>query len=334
METGNFQRLPANQVMESLLNFFVYDIISVNIGGWQSTGDRMAWQSMDDDAHQYFRSSSHALRGADRPHIDRRELLQAAGGGIAAIAGIAAAAQKSVAEVGAARPASGAPRVVFVIHHNMILIDLLGPLTFFNIMRADVHLVAKSPESVLTDVRLPVTPTNTFRDAPMDADVLCLPGGLDGTTALIQDAESLEFLAQCGARAKYVTSVCTGALALGAAGLLKGYRATTHWTVRDILPLFGAIPSDERVVEDRNRITGGGVTAGIDFGLLIASRLQGDEAAQTYQLVLEYDPHPGFQSGNPHTAEPTIVEKVRSMRAPAVARARAVVQEDLRRRRG
>jgi cyclohexyl-isocyanide hydratase len=131
----------------------------------------------------------------------------------------------------------------------------------------------------------------------------------------MSDAETLAFLADRGSTAKYVTSVCSGSLLLGAAGLLKGYKATSHWAARDGLSAFGAIPTDARVVVDRNRITGGGVTAGIDFGLVILAKLRGEDAAKLTQLAMEYDPEPPFQAGSPKTAGPAIVEQAMSFMA-------------------
>ncbi len=125
----------------------------------------------------------------------------------------------------------------------------------------------------------------------------------------MNDAEGLAFLADRAATSKYITSVCSGSLLLAAAGLLKGYKATSHWAMRDSLSAFGAEPVEARVVVDRNRITGGGVTAGIDFGLVILAKLRGDDAAKLTQLAMEYDPEPPFDAGSPKTAGPAIVEQ-------------------------
>jgi cyclohexyl-isocyanide hydratase len=133
----------------------------------------------------------------------------------------------------------------------------------------------------------------------------------------LSDAEVLTLLADRASKSKYVTSVCTGSLLLGAAGLLKGYKATSHWAMRDALSAFGAEPVDARVVVDRNRITGGGVTAGIDFGPVLLAKLRGDEAAKLTQLAMEYDPEPPFQSGSPKTADSVIVQQVTSFMAAA-----------------
>jgi cyclohexyl-isocyanide hydratase len=139
-------------------------------------------------------------------------------------------------------------------------------------------------------------------ECPADLDVLFIPGGLEGSVAMMDEKELLDVLADRGSQARFVTSVCTGALVLGAAGLLRGYQATSHWYVRDLLGLLGATVATERVVVDRNRITGGGVTAGLDFGLELARRMRGEDTAQLIQLVLEYDPKLPLNAGSPEKA--------------------------------
>jgi cyclohexyl-isocyanide hydratase len=175
---------------------------------------------------------------------------------------------------------------------------------------ATLHMVWKTLDPVKTDAGFSIVPTTTFKDCPQ-LDVICVPGGA-GQIDLMNDAETLAFVARQGASAKYVTSVCTGSLVLGAAGLLKGYKSACHWTSRDLLTAFGAIPVAERVVRDRNRLSGGGVTAGIDFGLTLLAELAGEEVAKTVQLGLEYDPQPPFQSGSPEKAGPERTAKVRA----------------------
>src|SRR5262249_40216716 len=150
---------------------------------------------------------------------------------------------------------------------------------------------------VRSDTGLGIQPTSTFETCPSDLDVLFVPGGF-GQQRHMTDADVLAFLADRGARSRYVTSVCGGSLLLGAAGLLQGYKAPCHWSAREALTAFGAEPVEARVVVDRNRITGGGVTAGIDFGLVLLAKLRGDEAAKLTQLALEYDPEPPFTSGS------------------------------------
>ncbi|MCZ7486220.1 DJ-1/PfpI family protein [Rhizobium rhizogenes] len=219
-------------------------------------------------------------------------------------------------------PADG-PAFAMLVHPKMILLDLIGPLTVFNMTRGKVHLVWKDQTPVSTDAGIPVTATTTFKDCPRNVDVFFIPGGLAGSTDLMEDAETLSFVREMAAGAKYVTAVCTGTLVLGAAGLLQGKRATTLWNVRDILPTFGAIPLHDRVVEDGNIITGGGSTAGLDFGLSIVARLRGDETAKRIQLIIEYDPHPPFDAGSPEKAGPEITNSFLKARKSVMDDARA-----------
>ena len=216
--------------------------------------------------------------------------------------------------------------VIALIHPGMILLDLAGPLTCFNMMMADVHLAWKTMDPVKTDIGVTVAPTTTFAECPEEADVLFVPGGLGGTTAMMGDDEVVGFLRTRGSRSRYVTSVCTGSLLLGAAGLLKGRRATSHWYTRDLLSLFGATPTKERVVEDGNVITGGGVTAGIDFGLTLAARLRDEDTARFIQLLFEYDPQPSFDAGSPEKAGQVLVASVLARRASALQAAKAAVE--------
>jgi putative intracellular protease/amidase len=208
-----------------------------------------------------------------------------------------------------------------LVYPDMVLLDLVGPQTVFSLLMAQVHLVWKERRAVPTDVGVAVQPTTTFAECPEELDVLFVPGGLKGTVAAMDDDEVVRFLAARGARARYVTSVCTGSLLLGAAGLLRGHRATSHWYVRDLLPLLGATPAADRVVVDRNRLTGGGVTAGLDFGLTLAAALRGEEYARRIQLVLEYEPQPPYRAGTPETAGPEATDDVRRRRAPVIAAA-------------
>ncbi|MBV9566278.1 MAG: DJ-1/PfpI family protein [Bradyrhizobium sp.] len=225
-------------------------------------------------------------------------------------------AQQTAAGTGPAKPVIG-----MLIYSDMILLDLVGPLTAFNILQTDVRLIAQTPEPVSTDVGLTVTPTATFDRASSALDVLFVPGGLRGTIEAMKDQATIDFLKSAGNQAHYVTSVCTGSLLLGAAGLLKGYNATSHWYVRDLLPLMGATTLKERVVEDRNRITAGGVTAGIDFGLTLAAKLRGEDAAKRIQLLLEYDPRPPFAAGTPDQAGAALTEDIRHRRGALIREA-------------
>jgi cyclohexyl-isocyanide hydratase len=195
-----------------------------------------------------------------------------------------------------------------LLYPGMFLQDLIGPLTVFeSLMNKEIHLLWKNTEPVGNEAGqpralIPVTPTTAFKDCPRQLDVLFVPGGVPGTLTMMEDPEVLAFLADQGSRARYVSSVCTGSLILGAAGLLKGYRAASYWATREVLKDLGAKPSRQRVVIDRNRITGGGVTAGIDFGLTLIARLRSPTYAKAVQLYLEYDPQPPFNAGSPEKA--------------------------------
>jgi len=190
--------------------------------------------------------------------------------------------------------------VAMLLYPGLTLLDLVGPQTALR-LASDIHLVWKDTKPVTSDTGLQVTPQTTFNECPEDLDVLFVPGG-PGTIPAMKDKEVLKFLSDRATKAKYVTSVCTGSIVLGAAGLLDGYKATTYWAFKDLLPMFGATPTDGRVVIDRNRITGGGVTAGIDFGLVLLAHLRGDMPAKMAQLAMEYDPQPPFQAGSPQKA--------------------------------
>jgi cyclohexyl-isocyanide hydratase len=194
---------------------------------------------------------------------------------------------------------------------NLTQLDATGPYEVFaRIPGARIHLAAKAATPVASDQGLAIVPTATLDDTP-PLDVVCVPGGV-GVNTLLEDDEVLAFLRRQAEGARFVTSVCTGALALGAAGLLRGYHATTHWMALEFLRAFGAEPVAERVVVDRNRITGAGVTAGIDFAIAIAQRLVGEEWARAIQLQIEYDPAPPFDSGSPRSADPALVARVRA----------------------
>jgi cyclohexyl-isocyanide hydratase len=190
-------------------------------------------------------------------------------------------------------------------------LDMTGPYeVFIKFPDVKVHLIWKTREAVTAGGGMQIMPTMTFAECPQ-LDLICVPGGA-GMNALLNDAETLDFIRAQAKGARYVTSVCTGALVLGAAGLLKGKRAATHWMSREMLGAFGAIPVAERVVVDGNVITGGGVTAGIDFALRVAAEAFGPELAKAIQLGIEYDPHPPFDSGSPARADPALVAKVRA----------------------
>jgi cyclohexyl-isocyanide hydratase len=201
-----------------------------------------------------------------------------------------------------------------VVYPGMFLLDLVGPLAVFeSLLNRKIHLLWKDTQPVggtsgTSTVLIPVTPTTSFADCPKTLDLLFVPGGVNGTLQMMEDPVVLQFLADQAPRSKYVASVCTGSLILGAAGLLKGYRATSHWMTIDALRELGATPVKERVVIDRNRITGGGVTAGMDFGLALVALLRNRTYAEAVQLYLEYDPKPPFNAGSPYTAPKRVKE--------------------------
>jgi cyclohexyl-isocyanide hydratase len=210
-------------------------------------------------------------------------------------------------------------QIGLVIFPKVTQLDLTGPLQVFSSLPgAKVHLIWKRIEPVPTDSVLTLTPTVSFADCPQ-LDVICVPGGA-GSDDMVNDAEMLDFLQQQAAGARYITSVCTGALVLGAAGLLQGYRAATHWTAMEFLAAFGAIPARTRVCVDRNRVTGGGVTAGIDFALTLVSILVDRPTAEAIQLRIEYNPAPPFNAGSPDTASPEVLALTRQRIAPAQQR--------------
>jgi cyclohexyl-isocyanide hydratase len=210
-------------------------------------------------------------------------------------------------------------QIGLLVFPRVTQLDLTGPVQVFSsVPGAKVHLIWKRIEPVPSDSVLTLTPTVTFADCPQ-LDVLCVPGGF-GTDELLNDEEVLDFLRRQAESAKYITSVCTGSLVLGAAGLLKGYRAATHWSAMEALALLGAIPTRTRVCTDRNRITGGGVTAGIDFALTLVSVLVDRTTAEAIQLRLEYNPAPPFNAGSPDTAPPEVLALMKERIAPSQAR--------------
>ena len=219
--------------------------------------------------------------------------------------------------------------VAIVLFPAVTQLDLTGPYEVFNRMPSTkVVLLSSSLAPVRTEWGLTLMPDATFESSP-DFDVICVPGGW-GVNEALESGELISFLNRAG-RARYITSVCSGALLLGAAGLLEGYRATTHWMSHELLSLFGAIPVHERVVIDRNRITGGGVTAGIDLALVIAAEMFGESVAQEIQLAIEYDPAPPFESGSPLTAPAEVRNLVLARSAAALTKRRTIVERLVRR---
>lgn len=212
---------------------------------------------------------------------------------------------------------------------DMTQLDMTGPYEVFaRLPGTELHLLWKSVAPVRTDRGLTMLPTTAFADCPR-LDLVCVPGG-PGVAALMEDAETLGFLRGQAETCRYVTSVCTGSLVLGAAGLLRGYRATCHWASLDQLSLLGAVPVAERVVIDRNRITGAGVTSGIDFALTVAAELRGADSAREIQLGIEYDPAPPFAAGSPRVAAPDVVERQRARMAPMLEKRLATTRRAAR----
>jgi cyclohexyl-isocyanide hydratase len=217
----------------------------------------------------------------------------------------------------------------FILFPQLTQLDLTGPLQVLSrLPGAATHIVAKSQAPVPSDCGLGLVPTSTFATCP-SLDVICIPGGAGVANAIV-DGETVAFVRRHGQGAQYVTSVCTGAFVLGAAGLLQGRRATTHWAYTDLLPLVGATHEKARIVKAGNVITAGGVTSGIDFALSMVAELAGDAAAQTIQLAIEYDPAPPFDSGHPDRAP----EAVKAALDGRYANARKVYRANLERRFG
>lgn len=216
-------------------------------------------------------------------------------------------------------------QIGFLLFPQVQQLDLTGPYDVLaSLPDVQVHLIWKDLAPVTASTGLALQPTCRFADCP-DLDVLCIPGG-SGVGPLMEDAQVLAFIQAQATKVRYLTSVCTGALVLGAAGLLKGKRATTHWAYHSLLGLQGAIPVQERVVRDGNLLTGGGITAGIDFALTLAAELYGDDVAQLVQLQLEYAPAPPFASGEPQTAPEAVLQRARQLAADSLTQRRLITQ--------
>jgi cyclohexyl-isocyanide hydratase len=199
--------------------------------------------------------------------------------------------------------------VVFALYPNLTQLDFTGPLEVFaRLPQAHIVLAASKAGELACDSGVSFANVRALAQVS-ECTLLCVPGGF-GCTAAMQDALYLDGLRRLAAGASYVTSVCTGSLLLGAAGLLTGRRAACHWAFRELLPLFGAIPDEGRVVIDGNLITGGGVTAGIDMALTVMAQIAGADFAQAVQLAMEYAPAPPFRSGRPEEARPEILKSV------------------------
>jgi cyclohexyl-isocyanide hydratase len=205
-------------------------------------------------------------------------------------------------------------KIVAAVYPGMTLLDLVGPMQTWSFLPGyEVQFVAGKPGLVQTDCGLGVHATHSFEDAWTDPDVLFVGGAGPPIAQALADERLIAFLTDRGARAHWVTSVCTGALLLGRAGLLRGYRAATYWACREQLAAFGAVPSDERVCIDRNRLTGGGITSGIDFGLRVAAHWAGEDTGRFLELMMEYAPEPPFGCGRPELAPPATLAAVRAV---------------------
>ncbi|AIG00676.1 isonitrile hydratase InhA [Pseudomonas fluorescens] len=205
-------------------------------------------------------------------------------------------------------------QIGFVVFPGIQQLDLTGPYDVLaSLPDVTLHLIWKDLAPITSSSGLVLCPTITYNDCPR-LDVICVPGG-SGVGPLMEDESTLGFLRAQSQTARYVTSVCTGALVLGAAGLLRGRRATTHWAYHEMLATLGAIAVQERVVRDGNLLTGGGITAGIDFALTLAAELYSEATAQRVQLQLEYAPAPPFNAGRPDTAPRHVLDEVNNRTA-------------------
>jgi len=211
---------------------------------------------------------------------------------------------------------TGSEQIAMLIYPGFTSLDLIGPQYLFaSMMGAKIYLISRNNDlsPVMSDTGVAIVPTHTQSECPEALDILFLPGGSSGTVEAMKDAAFIEFIKRKAASSKYVTSVCTGSMLLGKAGLLQGKKATSHWIALDLLAHFGAIPMKERVVWDGNLITGGGVTAGIDFALQIIAALRGKAYAEMVQLQAEYDPAPPYNSGSPDKADANITQMLKGM---------------------
>ena len=215
--------------------------------------------------------------------------------------------------------------IVFALFPGVTQLDFTGPHQVFSFLPGAEIIVASAAGGTLETPGLVFAGLRRLADIPA-CDVICVPGGAGVTGNAIQDETFMRELRRLAATARFVTSICRGSIALGAAGLLRGKRAASHWAWRDQLALFGAIPDPGRVVRDGNIVTGGGVTAGIDFALTLIAEMAGPAAAQAIQLQIEYAPAPPFDAGRPETAPPEILKRVREHNAPGAARSQVAIE--------
>lgn len=225
---------------------------------------------------------------------------------------------------------SGKEEVAMLLYPGFTALDLVGPHYFFACMfGAKVHLVttATPHAAVPSDLGLAIQPTTTMKDCPKDLDLIFIPGGTDGTMNVMKDPVAIAWLQDRASRAKHITSVCTGSMILGKAGLLKGKRATSHWAARGALPDFGAIPVDARVVTDGRVTTGAGVSAGLDFGIALVAALRGKAYAEALMLQAEYHPEPPFPGGTMATTSHAVGGMMGEMFAPLEGKFRAIARQ-------
>jgi len=220
-------------------------------------------------------------------------------------------------------------QVAMLLYPGFTALDLVGPHYFFACMfGAKVHLVTteKDLAPVASDLGLAIAPTIGMADVPANLDVLFLPGGTHGTLAIMERLEVMSFLADRAARARYVTSVCTGSMVLAKAGLLKGKQATSHWATRPVLKEFGAIPVEDRVVIDGNIVTAAGVSAGLDYAIALVEMMRGRNYAEALVLQAEYDPAPPIKAGRLDDASPPVRDLMETMFTPLQAKFAALAR--------
>lgn len=208
-------------------------------------------------------------------------------------------------------------KIACYLYPGFTSLDLIAPITVWQFVPGvQFEFIAANKGPVDTDTGLAMSATHTYADASSAPDVVFVPGGATPTYEALSNQALLDSIAKSSVNAKWVSSVCTGSLLLGAAGLLQGYRAASHWFARDLLSEFGAIPDDARVVIDRNRATGGGVTAGMDFALHMAAQWSGEPAGKLIELIVEYAPQPPFKTGRPELADAETLATARQVIGP------------------
>ncbi|MGP8434980.1 DJ-1/PfpI family protein [Paraburkholderia fungorum] len=205
-------------------------------------------------------------------------------------------------------------KVLAFVFPGFTFVDLAGPMQAFSMLPDyEVQMVWKERGGVMSDCGIAVTASHDFATSWSEPDLLFVPGNTTALFDLLEDEETLRFLASRGEKAQWISSVCSGSLLLGAAGLLDGYRAASYWFVRDELARFGATPVEDRVVIDRNRLTGGGMTAGIDLGLAVLGHMMGEDKGKLFELLFEYAPQPPYGTGRPELASRETLESARAL---------------------